>query len=78
MTYQPIVAVGKDCDCGHPMIWTRGQQRCAVYGLHAAPVAWRNRDAPFSGLVDLCMEAPNNTRHAKAMRAKRARLRVVA
>lgn len=55
MTYQAITAVGRDCDCGHPLIWSRGRQLCAVYGTHAAPdvyVHWRNLDAPGAALVD--------------------------
>ena len=82
-----LVAVGRDCDCGHPMIWRAGAQVCAVYGRHApAPdlaafsdtlepgriVHYRNRNAPGARLVALCMDAPNLTRSAQRHRALRA------
>lgn len=56
--YEALVPVGKDCDCGHPMIWMRGQQRCAVYGSHpttADPVRFRNLHAPGAELVRLVL-----------------------
>jgi hypothetical protein len=54
----PLVAVGKDCDCGHPLVWMRGQQRCAVYGSHPAPaerITFRNLQAPGASLIDLSL-----------------------
>lgn len=32
-----LVPVGRDCDCGHPLVWVGDEQRCAVYGTHPAP-----------------------------------------
>ncbi len=43
-----LLPVGRDCDCGFPLVWSGGHQRCAVYGSHpgpsAAPVALELRD----------------------------------
>jgi hypothetical protein len=50
-----VLAVGRDCDCGMPMIWRDGAQRCAVYGSHPAPadpVHFRDHGAPGARLVD--------------------------
>lgn len=51
-----LIPVGRDCDCGHPMVWRAGHPICAVYGAHreprAEPVFWRNYEAPFAALVD--------------------------
>lgn len=33
----PLLPVGRDCDCGHPLVWRRGEQVCAVFGSHPAP-----------------------------------------
>jgi predicted nucleotidyltransferase len=29
-----ILPVGRDCDCGHPLVWRDSAQVCAVYGRH--------------------------------------------
>ena len=74
-----LIAVGRDCGCGHPLIWMRGQQRCAVYGTHPAPdaiVYFRNLNAPGAELVDLCMATRVDMRQTLA--ARRRRLQVVA
>jgi hypothetical protein len=68
MIADPLVAVGKNCDCGHPLVWVRGQQRCAVYGSHPAhgdtaafhrppgrPIGFRNHNAPGAPLIDLSL-----------------------
>lgn len=34
MTAEALLPVGKNCDCGHPLVWHHGQQWCAVYGTH--------------------------------------------
>lgn len=53
----PLVPVGKDCDCGHPMVWYGELQRCAVYGTHGVgdpisgfPVHYRS--GPRSTAID--------------------------
>lgn len=33
----PLLPVGRDCDCGFPLVWYGDRQRCSVYGTHAAP-----------------------------------------
>jgi hypothetical protein len=30
----PLMAVGCDCKCGHPLVWYGAERRCAVYGTH--------------------------------------------
>ena len=68
MNYEPIVPVGRDCDCGHPLIWRRNEQRCAVYGRHEPrQYVWvyRNTDAPLTDVVDT-LDALNNIRRKKA------------
>lgn len=81
-----IIPVGRDCDCGCPMIWRAGAQICAVYGTHPAPIErsrftdapegnpihFRNYAAPGASLIDACLAAPNNTRSAVRHRALRA------
>jgi hypothetical protein len=61
MTVDPLLPVGRDCDCGHPLVWAHNEQRCAVYGRHAVSdwfpdIERRDLSAPFARLVDLCME----------------------
>jgi len=34
MTADAILPVGRDCECGQPMIWVDDFERCAVYGRH--------------------------------------------
>ena len=29
-----LLPVGRDCDCGFPLVWHWDGQRCAVYGTH--------------------------------------------
>lgn len=83
---EPLIPVGKDCECGIPLVWHQGRQWCAVYGSHTHVViaddpdlAWRrhHRDptAPFAGLVSACMEAPDLTRRGEYKRARRAEAR---
>lgn len=79
-----IIPVGRDCDCGCPMIWRAGLERCAVYGTHPLdratftdapagnPMHFRNYAAPGASLIDACLAAPNNTRSAVRHRALRA------
>lgn len=33
----PLISVGRDCDCGHPLVWRAGHQWCSVYGSHPPP-----------------------------------------
>lgn len=71
MTYAPIIPVGKDCDCGHPLIWRDNEQRCAIYGRHEPrQYVWtyRNTDAPLAAVVDLidALEMPDCRRTRKA------------
>ncbi len=73
MTADALIPVGRDCDCGFPLVWRRGRQWCAVYGTHPAPgIFMRDPTAPFAELVRMCMDAPNMTRNAVRLRAKRA------
>lgn len=65
MSTDAIIPVGKNCDCGHPLIWRNGRQICAVYGRHPADeevatfgppgariIYYRNRNAFASRLID--------------------------
>lgn len=75
---QPLLPVGKDCDCGHPLVWRDGEQWCAVYGRHPArpqEVRFRNYSAPGARLVAelTAMRDPNPKQH----RRRRARLALV-
>ncbi len=49
---EALLPVGKDCDCGFPLVWRRGEQWCSVYGSHPVIVTWRNRSAYAARLVD--------------------------
>jgi hypothetical protein len=48
-----MIPVGRDCDCGYPLVWRLGEKWCAVYGSHPLPDHARvqNTDAPFAELV---------------------------
>ena len=72
-----IIPVGKDCDCGHPLIWNAGRQVCAVYGRHPSDdetvsftraeerlIHYRDRGAPGAALIAAVMAAPNNAPNA--------------
>lgn len=74
----PLVPVGRDCDCGHPMVWYGDEQRCAVYGRHPAAcdrVMFRRPGGEFDELIRQCMDAPNLARRAVANRERVRRLR---
>ena len=54
-TPQPLNPVGRDCDCGHPLVWHKNTQWCAVYGTHPEhrePLHYRNIHAYAARLVD--------------------------
>lgn len=48
---QALLPVGKDCDCGHPLVWWNDKPRCSVYGSHPTIVYYRNIAAPAHRLV---------------------------
>lgn len=67
---EALIAVGRDCDCGHPLVWMRGQQRCAVYGSHPAPidpVYFRNLHAPGAELVNMLSARNASPRRLRAV-----------
>jgi hypothetical protein len=79
-----ISPVGKDCDCGHPLIWIAGRQVCAVYGRHPSDdeivsftgvderlIHYRDRGAPGAALIAAVMAAPNNAPNAVRHRRNR-------
>jgi hypothetical protein len=72
MSADALLPVGRDCDCGCPLVWRHGKQWCAVYGSHPAQVHYRFPDAPGARLIELCMAAPNNSRSAVRHRRLRA------
>lgn len=74
MTPDALLPVGRDCDCGFPLVWRHGEQWCCVYGSHPAPVHYRFPNAPGAGLVRDVMAAPNLTRNALRRRADRRRV----
>jgi hypothetical protein len=47
-----LLPVGRDCDCGCPLVWYLDAQVCSVYGTHPPLVTYRDRDAFASALVD--------------------------
>lgn len=71
-----LLPVGRDCDCGFPLVWRGQHQHCAVYGAHRMPtpaINFRNLDAPCARLVDEL-----TAMHGKASaRDRRQHLRVV-
>lgn len=72
-----LVPVGRDCDCGHPLVWYGDEQRCAVYGTHPSPidrVTFRLPGGAHDELIRACMDAPNLARRAVANRARTRRL----
>lgn len=69
---QALVPVGRDCDCGFPLVWRGNKPYCCVWGSHPAPVHYRFPDAPGARLVELVMEAPNMSRSAIRHRQRRA------
>jgi hypothetical protein len=49
----PLIPVGRDCDCGNPLVWHGDEQRCAVYGTHPAPAQLVHfRTGPRSTAID--------------------------
>jgi hypothetical protein len=40
-----MIPVGRDCDCGYPLVWRLGEKWCAVYGSHPLPDHERHRVA---------------------------------
>jgi uncharacterized Zn finger protein (UPF0148 family) len=50
-TPDPLLPLGHDCDCGHPLVWRDGKPWCAVYGSHPLIVHVRNQAAPGAQLV---------------------------
>ena len=71
-----VVAVGKDCDCGNPLIWRNDEQYCAVYGTHppdGETLHFRDHAAAASALIEACMAAPNMaTRTVRRRNARKA------
>lgn len=70
-----LIYVGKSCDCGFPLVWRNGIQRCAVYGSHPAPaerVTFWNQAASHAALVKAVMDCPNMARGAVRHRRLRA------
>lgn len=71
----PLLPVGRDCDCGLPMVWYGTEQRCAVYGTHSTPIpatlTFRDRSAPLSGVVDAvtALELPPGAKRSVAIAA---------
>jgi hypothetical protein len=67
---EPLLPVGRDCDCGAPLVWMRGAQRCAVYGTHPAPVDvvhFRNLAAPGAELVNMLSARKPAARRLRAV-----------
>ena len=62
MTADALLPVGRDCDCGQPLVWRRGKQWCAVYGSHPTFVPIVNRRAPGALLIRDLVEATWPTR----------------
>ena len=84
MSTDAIIPVGKDCDCGHPLVWRNGRQICAVYGRHpdadeiaswgdseARLIHYRNRNAPGADLIALSLNTVNNAPGAVRNRMRR-------
>ncbi len=53
MSAQALVATGKDCDCGHPLVWRYNEPWCSVYGSHPVVPGRADREAPGAELVRL-------------------------
>lgn len=71
-----LVPVGRDCDCGHPMVWYGDEQRCAVYGSHPAPpqpIHFRSAPGPHDELLWALATLPCLSTRAERSRRRRAR-----
>ena len=58
-----LLPVGKDCDCGHPLVWRGSAQLCAVYGRHPIDgerVFFRTLNARGASLIANVMRATHN------------------
>lgn len=67
-----LLPVGRDCDCGCPLVWRQGQQWCSVWGSHPYyPRIGSWKDAPGADLIRAVMDCPNMTRNATRLRAQR-------
>lgn len=74
-TPSALVPVGRDCDCGFPLIWSGDRQLCAVYGTHPTAVDrvhFRRGGGDHDELIRACMEAPNLARRAVRHRERAA------
>lgn len=77
----PLVPVGRDCDCGHPLVWYGDDQRCAVYGRHPAPaqpIHFRSAPGPHDELVRALATLPCLSSRAERSRRRRASSRSAA
>lgn len=69
-----LLPVGRDCDCGQPLVWYGDTQRCAVYGTHPTPsdrVHFRRGGGEYDDLIRACMDAPNLARRAVRHRERK-------
>ena len=48
-TPEALMPVGKDCDCGYPLVWRRDKQVCSVYGTHPTPIHYRHPRIELQG-----------------------------
>lgn len=78
-TPSALLPVGRDCDCGFPLVWFGERQLCAVYGSHPTPsdrVYFRSGVGGYDELIRASMDAPNlasrTVRSAAARRLRRA------
>ena len=74
MTAEALLPVGRDCECGCPLVWRQGHQWCAVYGSHPTEIM-QDRSAPGAELISLCMNTNVDTKETLRARAYRARKR---
>lgn len=71
MTPDALLPVGKDCDCGFPLVWRHGKQWCSVYGSHPVSLGMRDRTAVLANVVDelAAMPMPKAKKGHKLRRA---------
>lgn len=52
---QPLTPVGRDCDCGFPLVWVGDRKVCSVYGSHPPVLSPSAQPVQFVENVDLAL-----------------------
>jgi uncharacterized Zn finger protein (UPF0148 family) len=70
--YTALIPVGRNCDCGMPLVWHHGGTWCAVYGSHPPeppPITVRQPTelgtALIAALMSMDRHPPRSARHSR-------------